>query len=93
MLVVQVDALAGVDVLDALDEGVHRRLDVGQLAQVAEVDEALGDLVASANLAAVLDLGHEAHRSGDATLVEDTGVILGVGERQRVLGLLGLIER
>ena len=35
----------GVDVLDALDEGVHRRLDVGQLAQVAEVDEALGRCV------------------------------------------------
>ena len=90
VLVVQVNALAGVDVLDALDEGVHRRLDVGQLAQVAEVDEALGDLVAGANLAAVLDLGHKAHRCGNATLVEDTCVVLGVGERQHVLGLLGL---
>jgi hypothetical protein len=66
VLVVQVDALGGVDVLDRGHEGVHRRLDVGELAQLAEVDEAAGDLVAGANLDAVLDAGHETHRSGDA---------------------------
>ena len=45
VLVVQINALAGIDVLDVLDERVHGALDIGQLAQVAEVDEALGDLV------------------------------------------------
>ena len=64
VLVVQVDALGGVDILDVLDEGVHRRLDIGELTQVAEVHEALGDLVTGADGAAVLDTGHEANGCG-----------------------------
>lgn len=73
VLVVEVDALRVVDLLHVLDERVHRGLDVGQLAQVAEVDEALGDLVTGADLAAILDAGHELDGGGDALLVQDAG--------------------
>ncbi len=90
MLVVEVDALRVVDLLHVLDERVHRGLDVGQLAQVAEVDEALGDLVTGADLAAILDAGHELNGGGDALLVQDAARVVRVGEREHVLGLLGL---
>ena len=90
MLVVQLDALGRVDVLDALNERVHRRLDVREATQVAEVHEALRDLVAGANVAAVLDARHEAGARGDALLVQDARVVLGVQDADEVLGLLRL---
>ena len=93
VLVVQVDALAGVDVLDALDEGVHRRLDVGQLAQVAEVDEALVIWSPARTSQPSSISGMKRTEAGTRRSSRTTGVILGVGERQHVLGLLGLIER
>ena len=89
VLVVEVDALGGVDILDRLDEGVHRRLDVGQLAQLAEVDEAAGDLVTSTDLDAVLDARHEAHGRGNAPLLDGAGRIVRVNDTKEVLGLLG----
>ena len=89
MLVVQVDALGRVDVLDGLDEGVHRGLDVRQAAELAEVDEAVGDLLAGAHLHAVLDARHETGGGGDAPLLEDAGVVVEVAQLDAVLGLLG----
>ena len=89
VLVVEVDALGGVDVLDGLDEGVHRRLDVRELAQLAEVDEATGDLVAGTDLHAVLHVGHEADGGRDAPLLDDAARVVGVQDAQQVLGLLG----
>ncbi len=90
MLVVQVNALRGVNVLNVLNEGVHRRLDIGEFAQVAEVHEALGDLVTSANGAAVLDTRHEAHGCRNTALVKNTRVIVAVGDGNHVLRLLRL---
>ena len=89
VLVVELDALGGVDVLHALDERVHRGLDVREAAQVAEVHEALRDLVAGSDLAAILDTRHEAGTGGDALLVEHTGRVVGVEDADEVLGLLG----
>ena len=90
MLVVELDALGRVDALDVLDERVHRRLDVGELAQVAEVDEAARDLVAGANVAAVHDAGHEAGGGGDGALVEHAARVIGVEDADEVAVLLGL---
>ena len=95
MLVVELDALGGVDVLDRPHEGVHRGLNARELAELAEVHETLGELVAGADLhlLVVLDglLDGRCERDGGRHLPlgEDAAVVLRIEDAQRLLGLLG----